>query len=224
MAQSLHDTRFPNESRQYREARDELLVAERDLRRQSERVAAQRRALPPGGAIPEDYAFDEGGRTVTLSELFGSHQTLIAYSFMFSPREGARPCPMCTSMLDSLDGQAVHLAQRVSLAVIAKAPIERIRDFARERGWRNLRLLSSGTNSYNADYHGETSDGSQLPVLNVFVRRDGDIHHSWASELLFVPADHGQNSRHVDMIWPLWNLLDTTPQGRGTDWFPKLGY
>uniref|UniRef100_UPI00273A5958 DUF899 family protein n=1 Tax=Stenotrophomonas sp. YIM B06876 TaxID=3060211 RepID=UPI00273A5958 len=94
----------------------------------------------------------------------------------------------------------------------------------RERGWRNLRLLSSAGNSYNADYHGEDSQGAQRPALNVFERRGGQIHHCYCTELMFVAAEPGQNPRHVDPIWPLWNLFDYTPAGRGTDWHPRLSY
>jgi predicted dithiol-disulfide oxidoreductase (DUF899 family) len=142
---------------------------------------------------------------------------------MYSP-EMAKACPMCTCMLDSLDGAAPHTAQHINLVVVAKSPIQRIRAIARERGWRNLRLLSSSGNSYNRDYHGESATGSQLPVLNVFTRRGGKIHHAYCTELLFAPSDPGQNSRHVDAIWPLWNLFDYTPEGRGPDWYPKLAY
>jgi len=135
-----------------------------------------------------------------------------------------RPCPMCTAMLDGLNGSAQHIAQRTNLVVIAKSPIRRILDFAAERGWSNLRLLSSANNSYNRDYFGESAEGNQLPMLNVFVRRKGSIRHSYGTELLFAKADQGQNSRHVDAIWPLWSLLDFTPEGRGKDWYPKLDY
>lgn len=225
MTELLHTMRFPGENNEYRAARNELLQAERELRRQIERVAAQRRSLPPGGQLKEEYLFDAGsGQRVRFSELFGQHDTLIAYSFMFSPREGASPCPSCTSMLDGLDGQAKHIAQRASLAVIARAPIDRVMDFARQRGWSDLRLLSSAGNTYHADYHGETNDGAQQPILNVFARRDGRIYHMWASELMFIPRDHGQDPRHIDAIWPLWNVLDLTPEGRGTNWRPKLVY
>ena len=132
---------------------------------------------------------------------------------------------MCTSILDSLDGAATHAIQRVNLVVIAKSPIERVLTFARERGWRHLRLLSSAGNTYNRDYFGETSDGTQqLPMLNVF-RRDGDtIRHFWGSELLFWPSDPGQDPRHSDTIDPLWNLFDFLPEGRGSDWYPDLSY
>jgi predicted dithiol-disulfide oxidoreductase (DUF899 family) len=131
---------------------------------------------------------------------------------------------MCTSFLDSLNGAAPHATQRINLAVVAKSPIERIRAFARARGWRNLRLLSSAGNSYNRDYHGETSEGSQIPAVNVFVRRDGRPHHFFNAELLFAPVESGQNGRQADLIWPLWNLFDLTPEGRGTDWYPNLAY
>jgi predicted dithiol-disulfide oxidoreductase (DUF899 family) len=224
----LHDVRFPGESPAYRDARNTLLAAEIALRRETERVAAMRRTLPDGGSPPEDYAFDELAddgtlRRVTLSELFGDKQTLAVYSFMYGPEMKAA-CPSCTSMLDSLDGASNHITERVALAVVAKSPIERIMAHARARGWRRLRLLSSAGNTYNRDYQGESSRGAQTPSLNVFTRRNGEIRHFYNSELLFAPSDPGQNPRHVDSIWPLWNLFDETPEGRGTDWWPRLSY
>ena len=217
--------RFPGETSEYRAARDRLLEAEIELRRQTEAVAALRRALPAGGAAPQDYRFDEDGGEVRLSELFADKDTLVLYSFMF-PRalDADEPCPSCTSILDSLDGAAGHLTQRIALAVVAKAPLPRIRAWAQERGWRNLRLLSSAGNDYNGDYLGEAEDGSQMPVLNVFTRRDGEIRHFWCSELVDAPREAGQDPRHVDFIWPVWSVLDTTPEGRGTDWSPRLEY
>jgi predicted dithiol-disulfide oxidoreductase (DUF899 family) len=142
---------------------------------------------------------------------------------MYGPK-AAHPCPMCTSMLDALNGNAQHIAQRTNLVVIAKSPIARILDFARSRGWSNLRLLSSDGNGYNRDYHGESPDGAQWPMLNVFARRKGLVRHFWGSELLAAKSEPGQNGRHVDMLWPLWNALDVTPEGRGKDWYPKLDY
>ena len=224
----LHGVRFPNESSEYRNARNGLLDAERELRRQTERVAALRRDLPAGGAAPEDYVFDEApldkpARRVRFSELFGDHPTLIAYSFMFGPADAAA-CPSCTSILDALDGASVHVTQRVPFVVIAKSPIERIRAFARDRGWRGLRLLSSANNNFNRDYFAESPDGAQWPILNVFAKNGGKIHHFYGTELLFGRHEAGQDHRHVDMIWPLWNALDYTPEGRGKDWNPKLSY
>jgi predicted dithiol-disulfide oxidoreductase (DUF899 family) len=145
------------------------------------------------------------------------------YSFMYGPNM-AKACPMCTCMLDSLDGAAPHAVQRINLVVMAKSPIARIREFARGRGWRNLRLLSSAGNSYNRDYRGESAEGAQWPSLNVFVKRGDKIHHVYNTELLFAPRTKAQDARHVDAVWPLWNLFDFTPEGRGADWYPKLEY
>ncbi|MFY9607875.1 MAG: DUF899 family protein [Blastocatellia bacterium] len=216
---------YPNETAAYREARDKLLDAEIELRAQVERVAAMRRGLPLGGPVKEDYAFEEMEgdgqvRAVRLSELFeGSKTSLFVYSWMYGPLMD-NPCPMCSSILDALDGNALHIRQRINLAVVARSPIERIVAFARARGWKALRLLSSSKNSYNADYFGETNKGDQYPMANVFVRRNGLIHHSWGSEMLYAGLEG--DPRHLDMMWPLWNVLDTTPEGRGRDWYPPL--
>jgi predicted dithiol-disulfide oxidoreductase (DUF899 family) len=135
------------------------------------------------------------------------------------------PCPSCTSILDSLDGAAPHLADKLSLAVVAKSDPARIRNFAHDRGWRFLRLLSSRNNSYNRDYHAEGPDGEQIPILNVFTRDDSGIRHRWATELMFAARDEGEEPRHVDSIWPIWNVLDLTPEGRGTGSdFPAMQY
>jgi predicted dithiol-disulfide oxidoreductase (DUF899 family) len=238
--------RFPGESTDYRLARNRLLEAEIELRRAIERVAAQRRALPPGGAVPDDYVFDEaaaGGGEVRFSQLFApGKDTLVIYSFMFPRWSGdtrpgpaggetaglplaQTPCPSCTSILDSLDGAAPHLAHQVNLVVAAKSGPARIRNFAHERGWRQLRLLSSRNNNYNRDYHAETADGEQNPVLNVFTREGDGFRHRWATELMFAPRDDGEEPRHVDLIWPIWNVLDMTPGGRGTGSdFPAMQY
>lgn len=228
-----HDKRFPGESDDYRERRERLLEAEIELRRQIEEVARMRRALPLGGRIKEEYLFEEGGEDlddrqtvnqVKLTDLFREGKpTLLIYSFMFAP-EAEKPCPSCTSILDGLNGQARHFLDRVNFVAVAKAPIRRFRDWARLRGWENLRLLSSYRNSFNGDYYAESGNGSQLPALNVFVKKEDGIHHFYNSELLYAPSDEGQNARHVDMIWPLWNLFDYTPEGRGTDWYPRHTY
>jgi predicted dithiol-disulfide oxidoreductase (DUF899 family) len=236
--------RFPGESEEYRRERNRLLEAEVALRRTIEQVAAQRRALPLGGVVPDDYRFEEAsdGGEVRFSGLFeAGKDTLVIYSFMFprysgdtrpGPAQGetARlplsetPCASCTSILDSLDGAARHLRQ-LNLVAVAKSDPERIRNFARERGWRHLRLLSSRSSAYNRDYHAETPAGDQMPILNVFVRDGGQFRHTWASELMYAPRDEGEEPRHVDSIWPIWNVLDVTPEGRGNDSnFPALRY
>jgi predicted dithiol-disulfide oxidoreductase (DUF899 family) len=239
--------RFPGESAEYRAARDRLLEQEIELRRATEAVAVARRRLPPGGVVPEDYAFQGRGTDgnpvdVRLSELFApGKDSLVIYSMMFprdpgderpGPQGGQTallplaegPCPSCTALLDQLDGAAEHVCQRVNLAAIGKAPLQRMLAFAEERGWRRLRLLSSARTTYNRDYLAETSEGDQRPMLNVF-RRDGEtIRHFWGSELFYAPAEPGQDPRHVGTIEPLWNLYDLTPAGRGTDWDEQLSY
>jgi predicted dithiol-disulfide oxidoreductase (DUF899 family) len=234
--------RFPGESAAYRAARDELLERERELRREMEAVAAARRALPPGGVVPEDYAFTAGtGERVRLSELFGAHDTLVVYSMMFprhpsDDRPGAccgataalaleeSPCPSCAALVDQLDGAAEHAGQHVGLVVVAKAPFERVRDFAAERGWQRLRVLSCAGTTYNRDYLGEDDGGAQQPMLNVFVREGDTIRHFWGSELCYAPAEPSQDSRHVGTIEPVWNIFDLTPAGRGRGWDEQLHY
>jgi predicted dithiol-disulfide oxidoreductase (DUF899 family) len=166
---------------------------------------------------------------VHLSELFeDGKDMLFLYSFMF--RQGEKglplevPCPACTSIIDAVDGEVPHIAQWTNFAAVTKVPIDRFREHARTRGWRHARLLSSAGNAYNRDYHGEDADENQLPIATVFVRRDGRIHHQWSSELMFAPTEPGQNPRHVDFMWPLWAVLDRTPDGRDPDWEPKLEY
>ena len=134
-----------------------------------------------------------------------------------------KPCPMCSGIVDSLNGSAAHIAQRLSLVIIAKSPIGRILTFARPRGWNRLRIASSFDNTYNRDYFGEDAEGQQTPMLNVFTKRGGKIHHTYATELMFLPSDSGQDSRHVDFLWPLWAVLDVTPEGRD-DFRAKLQY
>jgi predicted dithiol-disulfide oxidoreductase (DUF899 family) len=226
----MHDIRFPGESEDYRAARDELLRAEIELRRQIESMAAQRRALPVGGEAPTDYVFTEGSiaddssRAVALSDLFEhGRDTLVIYSFMYGPAMQAA-CPSCTSIVDALDGELPHVTQRINFAAVAKSSIERFRAHALTRGWRNVRLLSSAENTFNVDYHAEGPDGGQRPLAQVFVRRDGTVFHTYTTEMCFAPSDPGQNERHVDSFWPLWNVLDLTPEGRGEEWQPRLEY
>jgi predicted dithiol-disulfide oxidoreductase (DUF899 family) len=237
--------RFPGESSEYRVARDRLLEQEIALRRQMETLASARRALPPGGVVPEDYVFDtinaDGQRTERrLSALF-EHESLLIYSMMFPRdpddlRSGAAsgqtaqlplrdaPCPSCTALLDQLDGTVEHLAPLVDFVVVAQAPIERLATFALERGWRHLHLLSSASNHYNRDYHGMNELGAPRPMLNVFTREGDVTRHFWGSELLYAQAEPEQDPRHVGTLEPLWNMLDLTRQGRRRDWEEQLFY
>jgi predicted dithiol-disulfide oxidoreductase (DUF899 family) len=215
--------RFPNESDEYRRAREALLAEEIELRRHIERVAEQRRALPPGGAVIKDYRFQGENGPARFGDLFGNKQTLAIYSYMFGPQR-ERPCPMCTSLLTAWDGEARDVAQRIALVVVARSPIERLVAFKNERGWRNLRLYSDVDGDYSRDYHAIAKDGGDDAAFNVFTRRDGTIRHFWSGEMGFATADPGQDPRGAPDLMPIWTILDSTPEGRGTDWYPKLDY
>jgi predicted dithiol-disulfide oxidoreductase (DUF899 family) len=224
-AQQLAEStrRFPGESAPYRRARNALLAEEIELRRHIERVAAQRRALPPGGELPQDYRFDSERGPVTLAQMFGAHDTLVTYNWMFGPQR-ERPCPMCTSLLGALDGEMPDILQRVAFAVIARSPIERLMAFRNERGWRHLRLYSSAANSFNRDYADEDPDGGDNAAFNVFTRAGSVLRHFWGDEMGAQTADPGQDPRGAPDPMPLWTVLDMTPGGRGTDWYPALTY
>ena len=217
----MHENHFPGESKKYRAARNELLRAEIDLRKRMEQVAALRRTLPPGGEVKQDYVFEGEKGKVKLSALFGDKDTLVLYNYMYGPKQKS-PCPMCTSFIDGLAGNARQLDTRVAVAIVAKSPLARIQKFAKTRDWSRLRLLSSAKNTFNHDYFGEDESEDQNPLLHVFVKRGKKIFHSWTSELQMVETEPGQNQRHLDTMWPLWNVLDCTPDERGKSWFPSL--
>lgn len=211
------------ESAAYRKARTALLAEEIELRRHIERVAQQRRALPPGPAIDGDYRFEGEQGPIDFAGLFGDKQTLLVYGYMFGAQR-ERPCPMCTSLLGAWNGEARDIQQRVALAVVAGAPIERLQAFKRERGWRDLQLYTDANGFYTRDFRGIAPDGSDMPSLNVFTRRDGTIRHFWGDEMTMSTADPGQDPRGAPDPMPIWTLLDMTPEGRGTDWYPRLQY
>ncbi|MBR0693921.1 DUF899 family protein [Bradyrhizobium lablabi] len=238
----MEQLRYPNESAEYRAARTALLNDEIALRAQIEAVAAKRRALPPGGEVPEDYVFERIGsnqspETVKMSELFGPHDTLILYSFMYGP-ERDLPCPGCTHLIDGLDGAARHVGRRAAMHIVAKSPIARLAAWAHARGWNHLSLVSTAGNNYDADYFGDTSklsremrtqhdvpDGQNWDetIFNVFKKQGGVIRHFWGSEMSYAQSPPGQHHRAGDLVDPLWGLLDMTPAGRG-DFFPKVNY
>ncbi|MBA3549991.1 MAG: DUF899 family protein [Nannocystis sp.] len=213
---------YPNDSAEYREARTALLAEEIELRRHIERVAEMRRKLPPGGEAPAYPLKDDQGQTVGLADLFGEHDTLVTYFWMYGPQR-ERPCPMCTAFLGSLDVPSRDITQRVALAVLGRSPVERQLAFARERGWRNLRFYMTVGDDFARDYRGLAPDGSEWPAVDVWIKRGGKVLHFWGSELGGT-ADEGQDPRGAPDPTPLWNILDLTPAGRGTDWYPKLEY
>jgi predicted dithiol-disulfide oxidoreductase (DUF899 family) len=213
--------RHPNESEAYRRARQELLVEEIEVRRQTERVAARRRALPAGGEVPEDYRFvAEDGLEVRLSDLFGEHDTLVVYSYMFGPEREA-PCPMCTSFMGGFDHKIDDIRQRVAIAFTARSPIERLVDAKKARGWTNLPVYSDPSGAYTRAY--VSPDDGDAAAFSVFTRRDGVLRHFWSDEIGGDMTDPGEDPRGAIEFDPLWLVLDAVPDGRG-DWYPRLTY
>ena len=207
----MSELRYPNESREYREARDSLLKEEQELIAKTKAVAAKRRTLPLGGELKQDYVFEWAnagklGQKVKFSELFGDKRSLLIYSFMFGP-SWDHPCPSCTSLVDAFDRAWYSVDQDAAFVAVAKAPAASIDEWSRERGWSQIPLLSGAGNSYQADYKCQdvANDDMQWPVMHVFTKRDGKIFHFWGTETM---------SNHVDTVWPYWNLLDFTPEGR----------
>jgi predicted dithiol-disulfide oxidoreductase (DUF899 family) len=212
---------FPNESAEYRRARNALLTEEIELRRHIERVAELRRALPPGGEVKKRYEFEGEGGNATLADLFGGKQTLLVYSYMFGPQRETL-CPMCTSFMSTWEQKLPNIEQRVSFVFVARSPIARLVKAKKERGWTRLKVYSDVSGDYTRDY--VSANDADVPGYNVFTRRDGTLRHFWGGEMGGATADPGQDPRGAPDFDPLWTLLDTTPEGRGTDWYPKLSY
>lgn len=220
----LSKNHFPGESDAYRNARRALLTEEIEFRRHMTRVAAQRRALPPGPVISKDYRFhDANGADLGLIELFGQRDTLVTYFWMYGPQR-ERPCPMCTNWLGAVNGNANDIAQRVSLKILGRSSVERQIAFAQERGWQHLDFVQTTGDDYANDLGLLNPDGTENPALVVYRRKGDKVRLFWSSAMKLEMADPGQDPRDAPDIASLWNILDLTPEGRGTDWYPKLKY
>lgn len=215
---------FPGESAEYRAARNALLVSEIEFRRHMTRVAEQRQALPPGPIIQKNYRFkDENAFDVGLLDLFDDKNTLVTYFWMYGPQR-ERPCPMCTNWLGAVNGNAADIKQRVALKILGRSSVERQFAFAQERGWRHLNFIQTIGDDYANDLQLINEDGSENPAIAVFKRKGDEIRLFWSSGMSEEMADPGQDPRDAPDIASLWSILDLTPDGRGTDWYPKLNY
>ncbi|MET0180692.1 MAG: DUF899 family protein [Novosphingobium sp.] len=215
---------FPGESDGYARARQALLAAEIEFRRAMTKLCAQRMALPPGPVIAADYRFaDENGADVGLADLFGDHDTLVTYFWMYGPQR-ARPCPMCVNLLGGLNGNAADIKQKVALKIVARSPVERQKAFALERGWRDLDFVQTVGDEYARTLGLLRPDGSEDPALVVYRKDGAEVRLFYAAEMPAEAADPGQDPRTAPDIAPLWSILDLTPAGRGGDWYPKLSY
>ncbi|MDT0542958.1 DUF899 family protein [Streptomyces lonegramiae] len=226
----LRQTRLPDESADYLAAREELRLAEIELMRHREEVAARRRALPAGPPV-DDYVFLDGPadldtgdapvRKTSLSELFTApDRPLIVYHLMYGKRQ-TEPCPMCTLWVDGFNGVAHHIARNADFAVAAAADPATLREHARNRGWSRLRLLSCGDSTFKYDLGSEDKDGEQDSTISVFTRDgDGTVRHRYSAHPRMA---EDIEQRGIDLLAPVWHLLDLTPGGRD-DWFPRLDY
>ena len=223
LAKGAH-TPFPGGSAEYRKAREALLAEEIEFRRHMSRLTEQRRALPPGPVIEKNYRFrDANGAELGFPDLFGRHDALVTYYWMFGPQR-ERPCPMCTNWLGAVNGNAADIKQRVAFKVLGRSDVARQIAFAQERGWRDLDFVQTIGDDYAKDVGVLKSDGSEWPALTVF-KRDGDkVRLFWAAEMTAEMADPGEDPRLAPDIAALWSILDLTPGGRGKDWYPKLSY
>jgi predicted dithiol-disulfide oxidoreductase (DUF899 family) len=212
---------FPNESAAYRTARNARRLEEIELRRHIERVAAQRRALPVGGEVPRDLELISETGPIRFSSLFGNKDTLLVYSMMYGPERKA-PCPVCTSFLTSWNGTAINLRERCAIVVTARSPIERLVAYKEQRGFANLPFVSDVSGDYTRSY--VSPNDADVPGFSVFTRRNGKMYHFYSGEMSGAMADPGQDPRGAPDADPLWLMLDLTPEGRGTDWYPKLEY
>lgn len=223
-------TNLTNESAEYKAAREELRKAEIDEMRHRERVAELRRNLPKG-AVVQDYVFQEGPadldagdspvRAVKLSELFSAPgRPLVIYHLMYGKKQTSA-CPMCTMWIDGYNGVSQHIAQNIDFAIAAAADPATLRGHARKRGWSNLRLLSCGNSTFKTDLNSEDADGEQDSTMSVFTRdADGTLRHFYTTH---PHMSEEINQRGIDLLTPVYNMLDLTPQGRG-DWYAELSY
>ncbi|MCG8493511.1 MAG: DUF899 family protein [Sneathiellales bacterium] len=224
----LHSNHFPGESTAYRQARNELLQEEIELRKLSEQIAEKRRALPLGGEVQENYEFTVAsdnkqatGTVLSFDKCFEEgKETLVLYTLMYGP-EAEQACPMCSAFLDGINGETRHLTDRVNFLIAAKSPAERLGALIKERGWDQLSFMSTFGTSFHQDYLSESPDGQQWPMMHVFKKTDKGIFHTYSTELFYYRSDWPGDPRHVDTMWGLWNILDLTPEGRGAS-YPAL--
>ena len=215
---------FPGASADYIKARQALMAEEIEFRRHMSRLTQKRRALPPGPVIEQNYRFkDANGSELGFAELFGKHDALVTYFWMFGPQR-ERPCPMCTNFLGAVNGNADDIKQRVALKVLGRRPVAQQIAFALERGWKELDFVQTVGDGYARDIGALKDDGSEWAAIIVF-KRDGDkVRLFWSAGMTSEMADPGEDPRQAPDVAALWSILDMTPGGRGKDWYPQLNY
>jgi predicted dithiol-disulfide oxidoreductase (DUF899 family) len=201
-------------------ARLELLEAEKDLVRHSDKVADQRRQLP-WVRVDKAYTFDTPLGKRTLADLFEGCSQLLVQHFMFGPG-WEQGCPSCSFMADHADGMSVHLANRdVTIVAVSRAPLDEIERFRRRMGWQ-FTWVSSFDSDFNYDFHvsftpeerakdrvrynfrTQPFEFDELPGISVFCKdAAGDVFHTYSTY-----------RRGVEVMMGTYRLLDLTPKGR----------
>jgi predicted dithiol-disulfide oxidoreductase (DUF899 family) len=215
---------------EWQAARDELLQREKDHTRLGDELARQRRELP-WVRVEKDYRFETSEGTRTLAELFDGRSQLLVYHFMFGPGWEAG-CPVCSSIADNLDANAVHLAARdATLLLCSRAPLDRLQRFRERMGWsldwvstvgsefnRDLGFLHTeeelrpflageipSTVEQNARMCGTDAAGyvAEGPGLSAYIDSDGVVYRSYVT-----------TARGLEPAMGYYGLLDRTPTGR----------
>ena len=196
-------------------ARKDLLAKEKAFDHERDRLTEARRRLPLV-KVEKEYVFDGPQGAVTLRDLFEGRRQLIVYHLMFEPARSTA-CKHCSCVMDNIAGALIHLAARdTSFAAISRAPITKIEAFKKRMQW-TFPWMSSFKNDFNYDYH-VTLDSEkdstvynyqpfdfygEMPGLSVFFRQNDLLLHSYSSYF-----------RGLDMLLPMYHLLDRTPLGR----------
>lgn len=192
---------------EWQAARDKLLTKEKAATRARDALAAERRRLPMV-KVDKDYVFDGPDGRVSLLDLFAGRRQLILYHFMFAPGVDGWPdagCPGCSFFVDQI-GNLAHLhARDVSLVLVSRAPLAKIRQYQRRMGWTVPWFSSSGSD-FNVDF-GLTSDAGETFGLSVFLRDGDEVYRTYFTD-----------GRGVEALGSTWTFLDLTPFGRQEDW------
>jgi predicted dithiol-disulfide oxidoreductase (DUF899 family) len=214
-------------------AREELLAEEKELTRRSDELARKRRELP-WVAVETDYEFETEEGTKSLADLFDGRSQLLIYHFMFGPPYDAG-CPVCSSITDTIDPNAVHLAARdVTMLLVSRAPVERLLAYKKRMGW-GLDWVSAGGSDFNRDLGFTHTEEELRPYL------EGDIHptvkqnaescgtdpagyiaespglSAYAFEGGTVYRTYVTTARGLEPTMAYYGLLDRTPKGRSED-------
>jgi predicted dithiol-disulfide oxidoreductase (DUF899 family) len=196
---------------EWRAAREELLVKEKEATGARDALAAERRRLPMV-EIEKDYVFDGPAGKASLLDLFEGRRQLIVYHFMFGPNQD-EGCDGCSMFVDQI-GHLAHLhARDTSFALVSRAPLANIQPYKERMGW-TIPWFSSFGSDFNVDLGlspetpqaGAYQDGETFG-LSVFLRDGNQVFRTYFTD-----------GRGVEALGSVWTFLDLTPLGRQEEW------